>query len=333
MLSVMPGNHSRIVKWAALSSVALLLSACGGGGGGGGFVPRTPPPPVSPTPTPTPPPVSTASISAPARATTAPGVAPKLANASEPNFTMGAAEGTTFPLLQTSLTLDGTSIKPEAAINSAGGTALVTAQGLTISAGGFQNVPSWSDPNFDWTRAGWWALHVEPGAWDYGGAVDYRGVFVAGYETPASSMPATGSATYIGAAHGSMFHPASTSNGCGCGELSLGGLATFTADFGARRLSGTLTDMAILGWDDVIGPWNDVAFSATVAGNGFTGTAHVTSAPPGTMGMNATGTLEGKFFGPSAQEAGAVWTLFDGTNAAIGTLSGRQTTCGWQGEC
>jgi hypothetical protein len=42
------------------------------------------------------------------------------------------------------------------------------------------------------------------------------------------------------------------------------------------------------------------------------------------MGLNATGTLEGRFFGPSAQEAGAVWTLFDGTNAAIGTLGGRR---------
>jgi hypothetical protein len=42
------------------------------------------------------------------------------------------------------------------------------------------------------------------------------------------------------------------------------------------------------------------------------------------MAPNATGTLEGKFFGPSAQEAGAVWTLFDGTKAAIGTLTGKR---------
>jgi hypothetical protein len=42
------------------------------------------------------------------------------------------------------------------------------------------------------------------------------------------------------------------------------------------------------------------------------------------LGPNATGTLEGKFFGPAAQEAGAVWTLFDGTRAAIGTLTGKR---------
>jgi hypothetical protein len=50
------------------------------------------------------------------------------------------------------------------------------------------------------------------------------------------------------------------------------------------------------------------------------------NAPGGssTMVGTGTGTIEGKFFGPSAQEAGAVWTLFDGTRAAIGTLSGKR---------
>ena len=50
----------------------------------------------------------------------------------------------------------------------------------------------------------------------------------------------------------------------------------------------------------------------------------VTGAADLGMGANATGTIDGRFFGPSAQEAGAVWTLFDGTNAAIGTLVGKR---------
>jgi hypothetical protein len=73
-------------------------------------------------------------------------------------------------------------------------------------------------------------------------------------------------------------------------------------------------------------PWNNVAFNSTITGSAFSGTTSVTSAPgsAGSLGAGATGTLEGHFFGPTAQEAGAVWTLFDGTKAAIGTLTGKQ---------
>lgn len=320
MFSVTPEERPRIARLAAISSIALALGACfggGGGGEGGGFTPRTPPPP-------SPPPAQASAIAAPARATTGTAAGPAMhASAGGPNFTTGAVVGTKFPLLQTALVLDA-AIKPDTAINSAGGTATVTADGLSINIAGNGEVPSFSDPNLDWTRAGWWALSA--GAWDYGGG-DLRGVFVAGYETPASQMPPTGTAKYIGGAMGSMFAPGSSSNGlpCNCTEVSLSGTATFTADFGARTLNGTLTDMVVpVGWDFDTVPWNDVAFTSTILGNSFSGTTRVTSAPPGAMGLNATGTLEGKFFGPSAQEAGAVWTLFDGTKAAIGTLTGKQ---------
>ena len=72
-------------------------------------------------------------------------------------------------------------------------------------------------------------------------------------------------------------------------------------------------------------PWNNVAFNSTITGNGFSGTTSVTSSPagPASLSAGATGTIEGKFFGPAAQEAGAVWTLFDGVKAAIGTLTGK----------
>jgi hypothetical protein len=250
-----------------------------------------------------------------------------LANSATPNFTSGPAAGTTFPLLQTTLLIDEASIKPDSAVNAEGGVATVSGGALSINIAGIEDAPSSANPDLDWTRAGWWAADQAQSVWDYGGDISLRGAFVAGYETPASAMPTTGTATFQGGAVGSMFSPASTSNGlpCHCAESSLGGTATFTADFGARSLDGTLTDMGVLvGWDGDTVPWNDVAFTSTIAGNGFSGTTRVTSAPAGAMGMNATGTLEGKFFGPSAQEAGAVWTLFDGSKAAIGTLSGKR---------
>jgi hypothetical protein len=254
-------------------------------------------------------------------------VVPVTATDGGPRFTTGAVVGTTFLLLQTVLLLDESTIRPDPAIYETGGAAVVEPDGLSINTNNLVDVPSYTNPNLEWTRAGWWSARVDPGPWDYGGPVAYRGVFVTGYETPASAMPTTGAATYSGSVMGSMFSPSNTApNGlpCRCTEVSLGGTATFTADFGARSLKGTFTDMSILGWDDMTGPWNDVAFTSTIMGNSFSGTTSVTTAPPGAMGLNATGTLEGRFFGPSAEEAGAVWTLFDGTNTAIGTLGGRR---------
>jgi hypothetical protein len=137
-------------------------------------------------------------------------------------------------------------------------------------------------------------------------------------------MPTAGTATYTGIVEGTVFfHPGygEQSTHCFCGLSSLAGNASFTANFGTRNVSGNLTNMTA---DE--SPWNNVAFNSTITGNVFSGTTSVTSVPAGnaSLGANATGTLEGRFFGPTAQEAGAVWTLFDGTNAAIGTLTGKQ---------
>jgi len=320
MQKVAGTNRLRIAGFAVASSLALTLAACGGGGGDS-FVESTPPPPVLPPP----PPPSPFAISAPARATVGTGMAPVLADAAGPNFTTGAVEGTVFPLLQTTVSINESSIKPDASVNTVGGTATATATGLAIGIADLVAAPSTIDPNLDWTRVGSWAFDESP--WDYSGFPSQRGVFVTGYETPEGAMPTTGSATFSGSANGSMFAPASMSNGlpCRCTEVQLTGTASFTADFGARSLDGALTEMGIIGgWDGESTPWNDVTFTSTIVGNSFSGTTSVTTSPAGAMGLNATGTLEGRFFGPSAQEAGAVWTLFDGTNAAIGTLSGRR---------
>ena len=138
-------------KWTSAIGVVFALSACfgGGSGGGGGFVGSTPPPPPSP------PPVATVSISAPARAAVGPGVSPVLANSATPNFTTGPAPGTIFPLLQTTLVLDGDSIEPDTTLNAAGGTAIVSSGQLSIQlADGGYFVPQ-SFSNLDWTSVGY----------------------------------------------------------------------------------------------------------------------------------------------------------------------------------
>ena len=279
-------------------------------------------------------------ITAPAAATVAAGMSPVLASQGGPNFATGPAAGTVLPLLQTTLVIDNDGIDADPSASAAGGTA--TAQGSALNVnllhphaglagmhGYAGEADTFDDANLDWTRAGYWSTG---GVWDYHeDEIRHRGVFVTGYETPAAAMPTIGTATYSGKAQGSVFYPATASSGallCNCGEVGVSGTATFTADFANRTLVGALTNMWAGGdpWNDDPngGSWNNVAFSSTIVGSGFSGTASVTSAPSGlySLGPSATGTVEGRFFGPGAEEAGAVWTLFDGTRSAIGTLTG-----------
>ena len=319
MLILTPRIRTRILRLSAVSAAILMLTACGGGSGATGFVGSTPPPPPAPPP---PSPASGLTVSAPARATVGAGLTPVLANSATPNFTTGPAAGTAFPLLQTTVVLDPASIAPDAAVNTVGGTVTAREGALTLSIDGHD--VDLALQALDWTLAGPWSTDIPEGPWDYGGNLSKRGAFVAGYETPASDMPTTGSATYAGFADGRMYVPLSFTDAlpCKCQEVPVQGDALLTANFGARTVTGELTNMVRVWWDE--SAWNHVTFTSTIAGNAFSGTTRVTAGAELGMGANATGTIDGKFFGPAAQETGAVWTLFDGTNTAIGTLTGKR---------
>jgi hypothetical protein len=102
----------------------------------------------------------------------------------------------------------------------------------------------------------------------------------------------------------------------------LTGDATLQANFGAASITGSLTNMTADGT-----PWNSVSLLGAISGgqNYFSGTTAVSSTPAGPSSLNgsASGTFAGLFFGPNAQELGAVWTLFDGTSAALGTIGAK----------
>lgn len=249
-----------------------------------------------------------------------------------PSFATESEADREFPLLQTAMIFDDRLAAPDSATNAAGGNASFEGSKADIDIDVLQSASvasagTWSDPNLDWARAGHWA--TGGGWWDYDDIVGRHGVFIAGYETPAASVPVTGSATYYGTVRGFVLHPgvsAGTTH-CACIIPGLFGDASFTADFGARTVAGSLTNMWTGDWNETFYErWNDVAFTSVISGNAFSGSTRVTSAPGGaaSLAASATGTIEGKFFGPSAQEAGAVWTLFDGSRAAIGTLSGKR---------
>ena len=308
-------RRSKPQKWAAISAIGLALAACGGGGGrsfAGGPVG------VLPTPPPTPP---SSPLGAPERARIGGGPSSVFAAVGGPNFTTGPAPGTAFPMLQTAMMQNGILYQADPVTNAAGGTATVQGSQVAISIPDASANPWSGHADLDWTRVGYWMV---PTDWNVRPNGD--GAFVIGYETPAASVPTTGRATFNGRAEGAVLNAGTDRASIGL----TGGTATFTADFGARTVSGTVTGMVAR---DAVGgiptgmlpAWNDFSFNSRITANAFSGDTRVTSTPGGITSLagNATGTIEGRFFGPSAQEAGAVWTLFDGTKSAIGTLSGK----------
>ena len=153
-------------------------------------------------------------------------------------------------------------------------------------------------------------------------------VYLFGYETPASAVPVTGQASFSGKASGEVFVPIDGH----VMQASLSGNASITADFASGGLTGALTriqyDGGAINNQHVIGTWNDVSLTAAIAAgsNRFSGRTTATSEPstPYSLTGSAAGHIDGAFFGPSAQAIGALWTLSDGTAAAIGTIAARR---------
>jgi hypothetical protein len=167
--------------------------------------------------------------------------------------------------------------------------------------------------NLSWTTYGAW--------YAYGSDKDSYSPFVTGFATPVASVPTTGSATYHGAVQGTAWRPEAGAP-FGVGAAYLTGDATLQANFGTTSITGSLTNMTAGGT-----PWNSVSLLGAISGgqNYFSGTTAVSSTPAGPSSLNgsASGTFAGLFFGPNAQELGAVWTLFDGTSAALGTIGAK----------
>jgi hypothetical protein len=145
-------------------------------------------------------------------------------------------------------------------------------------------------------------------------------MFVFGYETPASAMPASGTAAFGGFAAVDIYKTGSTTIQSAYAD----GKAFLTANFGSGQVSGALTEMQTYVPTGTDRAWNDVSINAAIANgsNRFSGTTAVTSAPstPMALSSSATGRIDGAFYGPSAQNLGAVWTLHDDASSALGTI-------------
>jgi hypothetical protein len=319
------------------SSIALAIGLSGCGGGGTSIA-STPPPPLTPlTPT-------AASISAPARA-----IAPNaglfpLASTGGP--TIQTHPSTVFPLLQsvvsiapgtvaagTSTMNAGATITYSAPSNSyqldvgnpalgvshvvlspsSSGSATVLQADLGGGAAAFLDIANPATSNLSWTSYGFWDVHAS--------ASYTNTAFVTGYATPAAAVPMSGTATYRGSVNGEAFHPdAAGIDGTDFYQLS--GDASLQANFGSGTIAGNLTNMITRSFEGETSPWNSVSLLGSISGGQFSGTSGVTSAPAnsGSLSGAATGTFAGMFFGPNAQELGAVWTLYDGNSSAVGSI-------------
>jgi hypothetical protein len=337
----------RTCMMASAIALAIALSGCGGGGGGG--IASIPTPTPSPTPTPTPTPGQP--VGTPALAEVPNGNLFPRAQTGGPTIALHST--TTFPLLETVMTTSSTGAVADTATINAGAT-LTSSYGADGAAGadyqidinnpaiGISNQPlalDWcgycasvgsehvyvriSDPattGLSWTSYGMWGVHVDVGAPSTTSAA-----FVTGYKTPSGSVPTTGSATFAGSVVGKVMYPAAASeNGVGVADLT--GSASLQANFGSGSITGNLTGMMAGAV-----PWNSVSLAGSISGgqNSFSGTSAATSDPGNgtSLSASATGTFAGMFFGPTAQELGAVWTLSDGRASAIGSLGATSAGC------
>ena len=156
--------------------------------------------------------------------------------------------------------------------------------------------------------------------------------YVFGYETPAAAMPTSGVASYsgVGSVRGQELFQNHVSNGStlvDANQLVLGD-ASFSVDFGSNKITGAFTNMKSYGDSGPL-PESDVSLSASIAAgtNTFSGATSQPQPSPGNPTAAATGHIDGAFYGPTAQNLGAIWTLsWPGSGASVLGVVGASAT-------
>lgn len=174
------------------------------------------------------------------------------------------------------------------------------------------------------------AEFIEGGSLDYAVYGDWAVVngssnldfsyFAGGYSTQADDMPTSGMAQYVGSTQGS-----SVVNNVG--GVDVIGKVEMDVNFSDGTFQGGMTNMKSGdSYSSADTPWNDVSFTGSVNGNAFDGSAEVISSPNATsLNTDATGGVQGRFYGPQAAEAAAVWSLQDSAgNTALGAFGAKK---------
>jgi hypothetical protein len=141
------------------------------------------------------------------------------------------------------------------------------------------------------------------------------GWYVYGQETPVAAIPSTGSATYLGTLNGNYFDGTPTA-------YAVRADLTATADFAARNVNFSTMNSNILriapGGGGLGAPVPDSNLDMTgtltigAGTNQFAGSV--------SDGGGRTGTATGRFYGPTVNEIGGVYSLTNGTQTNIGSF-------------
>lgn len=161
------------------------------------------------------------------------------------------------------------------------------------------------------------------GVWvtGYGASIGTFGAFSGGAATDVAAIPTTGPATYNGLAGGLYVSPA------GDAYLTKATM-TATVSYSARSIAfSTTAPSAVPLSSPSTAPitLNYLATSGTLTygstNNSFTGAVTTIG---GTGGAAMTGSAEGKFFGPAAQELGGTFGFTDGSARFVGGFGGKK---------
>lgn len=237
------------------------------------------------------------------------------------------APNTVFPALSSSLQVTSNGLLPvtssAAAITLVSSSTASSTYQISVPSIGVNTtiqMPPLSTSGLSYVALGSWA---PPSA---SGGVSSFTEFAFGYETPPTSLPTTGTASFSGTARGTVFTPGTAFVG-----TAVNGVAALSVNFGSGNITGAFTQMQYVNPANPGSstapnylPWNDVSVNAMIAAgtNQFSGSTGVTSTPgsPLSLKPSATGYINGLFYGPSAQSIGGIWSLSDGTSSVLGNV-------------
>lgn len=295
--------------------LALALSACGGGSG----VASTP----TPTPTPTPPPVGanselTGTLNSETFETDAVhgqtsypkngslGLASS--NSTDVSFVYDASSGT-YRVGQGGRTAQFSASQRDAQQSNAQITVYKRTSGNTTETLTLTKPGLSGRLTYRYVGAGFWQSTTN-GASSVSGTLD---AFTYGAATPSPNIPRTGAATYDIDLLGTIAFDDQ--------PISLSGTGTMFVKFGENSFSlNGMANAVLLN----TGQSNGESFfngqgTLSASSNGFSGEIDLG------RGLPTSSSLEGKFYGPDADEVGAVWRIgMDIDAAGVGTITGRK---------
>lgn len=164
-----------------------------------------------------------------------------------------------------------------------------------------------------------------------GGLSDEQfGFAVVGAETRPEALAGKANATYSGYGH-MEFYPADVAD-AGYNRAAQRGDLTMQADFAAGQISGNLGNLQTRA--NVGGTWTGWTAAngsisldtAPIVGNGFSGTLTASNdlvIDPG-VGASTDSTYAGKFYGPSGEEVGGVFSITTEKATGTGAFSAKQ---------